>query len=725
MWGTRTPTSDGAVDAEFAHAGLQGGAFHAEDGGGSFGAGDAPLGLAQDLENVLALRFVQGAESGRIGRGQRRADDGDGHGGLDHRRRGRGKRGRGFFEFGHGDAELFAGREEHGAFDEILQLADVAGPRVADERVHHVGGHVSDGFVLAAAEFLHEVAHQKGHVFGTLAQRRDVDGEDVEAVIKVAAEFALGDKSGEVVVGGGDNADIHADGAVAAEALELLFLKHAKEFRLEFQGKVADFVEEQRAAVGELEAANFLRKRAGERAALVAEKFGLQQPRGNGRAIDLDEGAFAAGGEIVDGAGDELFAGAGFTEDENSRAGGSREFDLRKGAAQERAVADNLLEIKFGANFFLEIEFFDGELVLEAIDFLEGQGVLEGDGDLSGDLLEEFHIESGESVGIAAGEIDGAESAGVRGQRHAADDLRTLVAKELNHVGLEAVNFLATRHEDLCAGDGATRRRAFERNGELGLGGGGRNGEIQGVDFQETRGFIEQGQAGVVVLDDGLQRRNDTVEERGDIPGGDEKVVDLKEDLQAVAFARELLLVSLSGLEVDGVVNGNGGLRGDALHEDDFGVGDALRSITAEAEGAEAMLRGGEGQNGDGANAGVSNMANKLRIARLREDVEGDKRLLMLPNPARRRGIHRQFLRTFDLGTLARFENVQAHGVARGVVKNQGEEIEGQDGVETLGELVEEGFEVALLGDGLADVEEGLELAAIVLDGGGRLGRGR
>ena len=39
---------DGALDAEFAHAGLEGGALDAEDGGGAAWAGDAPLGLAED-----------------------------------------------------------------------------------------------------------------------------------------------------------------------------------------------------------------------------------------------------------------------------------------------------------------------------------------------------------------------------------------------------------------------------------------------------------------------------------------------------------------------------------------------------------------------------------------------------------------------------------------------------------------------------------------------------
>ena len=53
-----------AADAEFAHAGLERGALHAEEGGGAFGTGDAPFGLAQGAENVLAVGFFEGGDRG-------------------------------------------------------------------------------------------------------------------------------------------------------------------------------------------------------------------------------------------------------------------------------------------------------------------------------------------------------------------------------------------------------------------------------------------------------------------------------------------------------------------------------------------------------------------------------------------------------------------------------------------------------------------------------------
>src|SRR5579859_7738064 len=59
---------------------------------------------------------------------------------------------------------------------------------------------------------------------------------------------------------------------------------------------------------------------------------------------------------------------------------------------------------------------FSTELVFERVDLLEGQGIFEGDGDLHADLLHQFNIGGRKRIGIAAGEIDGAERAAVRRQ---------------------------------------------------------------------------------------------------------------------------------------------------------------------------------------------------------------------------------------------------------------------------------------------------------------------
>src|SRR4029077_5254806 len=174
---------------------------------------------------------------------------------------------------------------------------------------------------------------------------------------------ALGNEFSKILMRGNDDAHIHALRAIAAEALEFLFLQDPQQLGLQLHRQVADFVEEPRAAIGKLEAAGFLTEAAGEGAAFVAEELGFQEPGGNGGAIDLDESALTAGAKIMDGASKELLAGAGFTKEQNRGASGSGEFDLGQGPLERGAVADDLLKIQLAADFLLEVKLFFGQLV--------------------------------------------------------------------------------------------------------------------------------------------------------------------------------------------------------------------------------------------------------------------------------------------------------------------------------------------------------------------------
>ena len=76
---------------------------------------------------------------------------------------------------------------------------------------------------------------------------------------------------------------------VGAERLDRPLLQHAQQLGLRRQRHLGDLVEQQRAAVGRLEAAVAALDRAGERAALVAEQLRLEQRLRERRAVDGDE----------------------------------------------------------------------------------------------------------------------------------------------------------------------------------------------------------------------------------------------------------------------------------------------------------------------------------------------------------------------------------------------------------------------------------------------------
>ena len=97
-------------------------------------------------------------------------------------------------------------------------------------------------------------------VLAPLPQRRQPDGEDAQAVVEVLAEAAVRHGPLEVAVGGGDDPHVHLAGPAGADALELAVLEDAEELRLDVEGELADLVEEERAPVGQLEAADLRRR---------------------------------------------------------------------------------------------------------------------------------------------------------------------------------------------------------------------------------------------------------------------------------------------------------------------------------------------------------------------------------------------------------------------------------------------------------------------------------
>ena len=87
-----------------------------------------------------------------------------------------------------------------------------------------------------------------------VAQRRQLDGEDVEPVVEVLAQLAVAHRFGRIDVGGGDDADVDRLLLPSAEAAERALLQHAQQLDLRRRHHLGDLVEEQRAAVRQLEA---------------------------------------------------------------------------------------------------------------------------------------------------------------------------------------------------------------------------------------------------------------------------------------------------------------------------------------------------------------------------------------------------------------------------------------------------------------------------------------
>jgi hypothetical protein len=449
---------------------------------------------------------------------------------------------------------------------------------------------------------------------------------------------------------------------------------------------------------------------AGEGAALVPEELGFEKAAGDGGAIDFYEGPLAARAVIVDGARDEFFSGARFASDKDGGASGCDEFDLGESALESGTFADDFFEIEFTANFFLEIKLFLGKLIFQGVDLFEGQGIFDSDGDLSGDLLEQLDILRRKSVLAPAGEIERSKSAAVSDERNTANRLNAFGAEHANDLVGEAVNFGAAGEKRLAGGEAMAGRSGVERNGDFLIEKAGTTGEIEGVDFQKAGGGVAKSETGVVMMNHFFERGDDAAKKVGKLAGGDEHVVHFEKDLEAVALAGELDLIGLGGLVIERVINGDGNLTADALHELKFGIGDALWDEASETHGAEAALRGGERNHRQRTNADFAETLEKIGETVIFFGVADDKRLLRLPDPARRMAIDRSFATCLGGGRQTSLEDVEAHDVANGVVKDEGEKVKIDDGVKTFGEVVKKSGEVAMLGDGFRHFEQGFEL---------------
>ena len=152
-----------------------------------------------------------------------------------------------------GGADGVTGHHDHQALDHVAKLAHVSRPAIAlKPRL----GRSLEPFgptAVLGGQLRHEVIGEERDVVGPIAQRRHEDRDHVQAEVQVLAKPGRANLRSQVFVGGSEHADVHPDAGRATDRLDDLLLQRPQHLGLRLQAHVADFVEEQRAAVGELE----------------------------------------------------------------------------------------------------------------------------------------------------------------------------------------------------------------------------------------------------------------------------------------------------------------------------------------------------------------------------------------------------------------------------------------------------------------------------------------
>ena len=207
--------------------------------------------------------------------------------------------------------------QDQRALDGVVQLAHVARPGMPAQAVGRLRREPDRRQAHLAGVLDQQALGQRQDVRRTLAQRAPGQREHRETVIEVFAEAPGRHLALQVAVGGGQHADVQRQRLARADPLHLALLQHAQQLGLQAQGHFGDFVEQDGAAVGQLELAGLRGDGAGEGALLVAEQGGFQHVVRDRRAVDGHEGLAGARRALVNVARQHFLAGAGLAGDQH------------------------------------------------------------------------------------------------------------------------------------------------------------------------------------------------------------------------------------------------------------------------------------------------------------------------------------------------------------------------------------------------------------------------
>src|ERR1051326_392037 len=242
------------------------------------------------------------------------------------------------------DRQRIAAGHDERAVDHVAQLAHVAVPLVLLQRLDEVGVDVLHLLLFRLVQLLQEEMGEERDILEALAQRRDLAGEDGEAVVEVLAHLPVLNGLLRIAVRRGDDARIDVDLLVAADAPELALLEHAQELDLQLDRHLRDLVEEHRPALGQLEVALAALDGVRERALLMAEDLRLDQRRRDRAAVEGDERFVAPARKRVDRVRHDLLARARLADDEDVRVGVRDHLDLFEELLHPRRLADQVPE---------------------------------------------------------------------------------------------------------------------------------------------------------------------------------------------------------------------------------------------------------------------------------------------------------------------------------------------------------------------------------------------
>src|SRR5271166_3811089 len=124
--------------------------------------------------------------------------------------------------------------------DGVLQFTDVSRPVVVHQQRSGFGRDAPERTVALLRVFRGEINRHQRNVFAVLAQRRDGNRNNIQAVKQILAKFTILDGLLKVLVGRGQNTSVQLDGASTTKAFKFTLLQDTQKLRLHGGGELAD-----------------------------------------------------------------------------------------------------------------------------------------------------------------------------------------------------------------------------------------------------------------------------------------------------------------------------------------------------------------------------------------------------------------------------------------------------------------------------------------------------
>ena len=217
---------------------------------------------------------------------------------------------------------------------------------------------------MALAEVLDEFLDEQRNIFTPFAHGRQNDRNHIQPIVQIFTERAVLHHLLEVGAGRRNDADVNLHRTVSTDAFEFPLLQDAQQLHLKRYRHVSDFVQEYRAAVRLLEAANARLDRTGEGAFDVAKQLRLQEVLRYRTAIDADHLLVFALAVEVNRFSNEFFSGSRFALNENGAVEACDRIDEFEDAMHRAARADNVVEPVLLVQLFSQVLILKPQLAL-------------------------------------------------------------------------------------------------------------------------------------------------------------------------------------------------------------------------------------------------------------------------------------------------------------------------------------------------------------------------